>query len=475
VFPLVPSSNGRYLVDQTGQPFPILGDTAFPIISKPTIATATTYLDMRRADGFNTIFVDLTTRNGSNAPKSALGDLPFTAKAGGGAYDGTKGTADFSTPNDAYFAYASQIVDLAAARGMLVVLYVINWGYNGGSWWGDITNSANTQTVCQGYGTYLANGHGTFGGFKGKKNILWINGSDYGQSSTTKPTAEGEARALKIMQALQAAGATQLMTGDWNATSLATDEPVFTPYMQVNGVYTYGGTYPQQVYDQHTYLESRLGYTFVPTVGTQAPSGSTAVPPAIPTFLKETSYEHSPFSPGDPTSVRKCEWWAILSGCTAGLLYGDENVWPFVDGTWQTAMSDTSALDMRQIITFIGGIAWQSLVPSELGGMRRLVTSSNGTQSGATDTYVAAAATSDGKLLVAYVPPASTAGQSLTVDLRSMAGSARARWWDPTNGAYSDITAGAYTLANTQSAQAFTTPGANAAGANDWVLVVDVK
>ena len=474
-FPLTASTNGRYLVDQNGVPFPILGDTSFTIISKPSLATATTYLNQRAAAGFNTIFVDLTTRNGTNAPRSALGDLPFTKAVGGGAYDGTKGTADFSTPNDAYFTYASQIIDLAAAHGMLVVLYALNWGYNGNSWWTDLIDTPNTQAVCLAYGMYLANGHGTFGGLKGKKNIIWIEGSDMGQSSSVKPTTEGEARALKIMQGLQMGGALQLQTGDWNATSISTDEPVFTPFMQVNGVYTYGGTYPSQVYDQHTYLASRLGYNFAPTVATQGPPGATAHPAAIPTFLKETSYEHSPFSPGDPTSVRKCEWWAFLSGCNAGLLYGDENVWPFVDGTWQSAMNDVSGQDMTRMNAFIRGIPWQLLVPSELAGTRRLVTSANGAQSPVSDTYVAAAISSDGKVLVAYAPPTGTGTQGLTVDLRSMAGNSRARWWNPTTAAYTDITGGAYSMANTNAAQSFTTPGANGGGSNDWILVVDTQ
>src|SRR5262249_50214405 len=81
---------------------------------------------------------------------------------------------------------------------------------------------------------------------------------------------------------------------------------------------------------------------------------------------------------------------------------------------------------------------------------------------------VAAAQASDGTLLLAYVP--SGASQSFTVDPRSMAGTARARGWDPTNGAFTD----AGTIANTATS-AMTTPGTSSAGASDWLLVLDIS
>ncbi|MEO8676982.1 MAG: PKD domain-containing protein, partial [Casimicrobiaceae bacterium] len=49
---------------------------------------------------------------------------------------------------------------------------------------------------------------------------------------------------------------------------------------------------------------------------------------------------------------------------------------------------------------------------------------------------------------------------------------ARGRWYNPTSGVYTDITGGAYTLANSGT-RAFTTPGNNGTGTNDWVLVLD--
>jgi hypothetical protein len=80
---------------------------------------------------------------------------------------------------------------------------------------------------------------------------------------------------------------------------------------------------------------------------------------------------------------------------------------------------------------------------------------------------VPASATPDGTLLVAYVPPAHVG--AISVDMETMKGPARARWFDLTNGTYLEIGTG---LSNVGS-RSFTPPGSNHAGTRDWVLVLD--
>jgi hypothetical protein len=64
-----------------------------------------------------------------------------------------------------------------------------------------------------------------------------------------------------------------------------------------------------------------------------------------------------------------------------------------------------------------------------------------------------------------------TPSAGFTVDMSTIThGSVRARWYDPTSGSYT--TDGASPLANSGT-HAFTTPGTNAAGSTDWVLVLD--
>ena len=68
---------------------------------------------------------------------------------------------------------------------------------------------------------------------------------------------------------------------------------------------------------------------------------------------------------------------------------------------------------------------------------------------------------------MAYVPPDHR--RPITVDMTAMSGPSRARWFDPTSGAYTAIGSD---LPNTGT-RAFTTPGNNSVGQRDWVLVLD--
>ena len=120
---------------------------------------------------------------------------------------------------------------------------------------------------------------------------------------------------------------------------------------------------------------------------------------------------------------------------------------------------------MARLNAFIRSITWYELVPSGLNGMRTLVTAGGSSES--SSDYVAAAATFDGTLLVAYIPPAHRG--AITVDMTAMGGPSRARWFDPTSGAYQEIAMG---LPGT-GARVFTPPGNNSAGEGDWVLLID--
>jgi len=439
-YPLKVSTNGRYLVDQNNRPFRIHGDSAQSLIVNLTRAEAELYLSNRQAKGFNAVNINLLEHKYSpRAPANRNGDAPFTTPR------------DFSTPNEAYFAFADSIIDLAASKGMLVSLAYMYLGAHGKDegWWAELTNSTNTQTVCYNFGRYLGNR------YKNRKNILWVIGGDY----FPPRGSEGQTRLHKILEGVKAAGAAQLQTGDWSAPCLSTDEAAFASSMDVNAVYTYG---PGN--NGLTYTEARRGYSRSPSV---------------PAYLKETGYEAEAWIPGDPASIRKYEYWAILSGCTSGGFYGHRDVWEFSTDTWssgfpfghqrwQRSLDATGALDWQRLGQLLDSLPTHNLVPSGLAGMRTLVVAGGGTLGGSD--YVAAAATADGKVLVAYLPPTGTAARSVTIDMAAMSGPARARWFNPTSGAYMEI---ASPLPNTGTHQ-FTTPGNNGGGANDWALLLEV-
>jgi hypothetical protein len=463
-FPLRVSSSGRYLVDAKNKPFRIQGEAAWSLISNLTYAEAQKYLLNRKAKGFNTVLVELMEHkyaqggkgsNFSGVPTNRRGDLPFKRREGGEPYDGEWGTADFSTPNEDYYAFADSVIDLAAQMGMLVNLAPMFLGFNGknSGWWAELNNGANTQTVSYNFGLYIGNR------YKDRKNVIWIIGGDYFPPSGS----EGEARLLKFMQGIKAAGATQLWSGDWSASCTSMDEAAFGPLMDLNAVYTYGILgHPGATYDK-----ARTSY---------------AHSPPVPAYIKETAYEDERWFPGDPASVRMYQYYAILGGATAGGFFGNRDVWKFATdrwwfdpanfghGTWTAAIESTGTFDFLYLGRLLDSVPWYNLVPSELSGMKTLIMGGVGNY-GTTD-YVVAEATSDGKTLLAYIPPTRKGPSSLTVDMAALAGPSRGSWFDPTSGSFTDLGGGNFPNVRTKT---FTTPGMNSRGESDWVLVLRVN
>ena len=120
---------------------------------------------------------------------------------------------------------------------------------------------------------------------------------------------------------------------------------------------------------------------------------------------------------------------------------------------------------MKVLNGFIRSVEWWKLIPSGLNGMKNLVVAGNVADT--SESYVAAACTKNGNLLVAYIPPKHVG--SITIDLSVLSGNSDASWFDPTNGKYKMI---AGLLTSKKGKQEFNTPGLNAAGDKDWVLVI---
>jgi hypothetical protein len=435
VYPLRLSENRRYLVDRMGKPFRIQGDSAQSLIVNLTYEEADVYFSDRRAKGFNTVNINLLEhRFGINAPANRRKDAPFT-KPG-----------NFSTPNEAYFAFADRIVDLAASKGLLVSLAPMYLGYNGGDegWWKELNGSANSQQACFSFGSYLGKR------YKDRKNIFWVIGGDY----FPPPGSEGERRLHKIMEGIKAAGDTHLWAGDWNAPSLSTDERMFASEMDLNGVYTSGSKGHPGI----TYEEAGIAYQYSPP---------------HPAYLKETGYEDEHWVPGDAASVRKYEYWAILGGCTEGAFFGNRDIWEFATADWwssfafghapwQNALNSRGTQDMMRLGGLLDSVRWYDLIPSGIPGTRTVIVQGADFGKG---NYVTAAATIDRKLLVAYDPE----GQSVSVDTMQLKGRLRARWFDPTSGSSTDV-AGSPLLS--KGTHTFVPPGRNSAGEEDWVLIL---
>jgi hypothetical protein len=261
---------------------------------------------------------------------------------------------------------------------------------------------ANGATKSQAYGKWIANR------YKNQKNIVWMLLGDMGNFTPAQKEAEGA-----LITGLKSV-AGQLST-EYSAESgpgeSSADQKDFGDQMTLNGAYTWG----------------EKGTTDVPTLGRIAYSHS----PVMPAFLLEEPYdEEGPdgnnVNPNAIQPVRRYQWWGWLT-TIGGYISGNGYIWPFNSPDWKKHMNTQGAFDMERLNKFIKSITWWKLVPSGLDGMKTLITA-GGNMSTDSD-YVAAAATREGTLLVAYVPPSHKG--SITVDMTAMGASTKASWFDP--------------------------------------------
>jgi len=404
------------------------------------------YLADRKARGFNGFLTMAIMPEGGTygwSRRNAAGDEPFT----------TIGHLD--TPNTAYFNFIELIIDKAVAHGFVVQMFYTYAGFGGGSegWWSVVNDPHNTQNVCFGWGRYLGNR------FKNKSNLIWMAGGDY-----TMPPGEGLTRMRRIMDGIRSAGARQLAGSEWGyPDTLVTDQQGFTygtdpatSLLQLDSYYGQGA--------------NQSGLTYATADRSWARST-----PVLPGFIQEPMQAYATYAPLDSSrpAVRKYQHWSITAGGIAGSVWG---VWSISDwhADWRNWLGDPACVDQQRAFSLYQSIPWWLMRPSGTGpgyAGRTLVVAGGGTGS----SKITSSITSNGSHLLAYVPPTGTAATAFSIDLRSMAGPSRARWWNPTTGGYTNITGGAYTLAKTIAAQPFTTPGNNGSGTNDWMLVLDTN
>ena len=447
-FPVKYSANKRYLVDQQGVPFPILGRTAW-FITSLTTNDQRAFIDDTVARGHNAIEFHVLNHDprGNHPPFDGYGAAPFLKRLDGGAWSGalTYGNSateapDFTTPNPAYWNLVDSLLAYCEARGVLVFLFPAYVGYNGGDQGYMHELVANGPAKVQSYGAWIATR------YKNQKNLVWMMGGDMG----TPPHAFNAAQTSvenALLNGLKGVAGKQSIyySAEWDSESIATDQTSFGSAMTLNGVYSWTGD--------------------VNTLGRRAYARSSA----IPAFLLEEPYDEegpdgNSVNPSAIQPVRRFQWWGWLS-TIGGYISGNGYVWPFTS-VWKNHLDTPGARDMARLNGFIRSIPWHELVPSGLGGRPNLITAGGSTVAAAD--YVAAAAKPDGTLLVAYIPPAHSG--ALGVNLAALSGLVRARWFDPTSAAYTTIAIG---LTNVGS-HTFTPPGNNSAGAKDWVLVLDV-
>ena len=446
VFPLRISEDKRYLVDQRNKPFPILGRTAWFIISQPEQGYEK-FVENTLTHGHNAIEFAAITHwpTGNHAPFNGEGELPFLKRLDGSAWDGKlkynslkQEAPDLTTPNEKYWRFVDKFLAYCAAKGLLVFMFPAYVGYNGEEqgWMKELV--ANGKDKSMAYGAWIANR------YKRQKNIVWMLMGDMGKFNDEQKIAEQALidglKSVKHQESSQ-------YTAESHSGENAADSPYFGHEMTLNGVYTWELKVPVP------YL-ARKGYSHKP---------------AMPSFLLEEPYdEEGPdgnnYNPNATQPVRRFQWWGWL--CTiGGYISGNGYVWPFIDPVWQQHLNTKGAQDMVRLNRFINSVEWWKLVPAGLNGMKSIIVDPVNIDTAAS--YVSAAASRDGSLLVAYIPPAHKGG--VKVDLSVLSRITFAYWFDPTDGRYLSVEG---SPVNNTGIREFTPPGKNQDGESDWVLLL---
>jgi hypothetical protein len=227
-FPLVVSSDKRYLQDQKNVPFPILGRTAW-FITSLSEADYKTFIDDTVAKGYNAIefhVVNHDTR-GNKPPFGGNGALPFTKQLSGSpwfgllGYGATNEEPDFSQPDETYWKHVDALLAYAESKGVLCFMFPAYTGFQGGSAGWMVEMVANGSTKMQAYGAFLANRYKTRG------NIVWMLGGDYGTGTGTNNFTESElAVEQAILAGMQSIGiqASVNFSAEWANNSIYTDQ-----------------------------------------------------------------------------------------------------------------------------------------------------------------------------------------------------------------------------------------------------------
>lgn len=416
VFPLKVSENHRYLVDQNNKPFFLMGDTPW-FLQKLPIEDVRLIMDDRLAKGFNTLFLEIL--DDSNMPsRDAYGNVAFDPEK------------DITKPVEAYWHYADQVMEEAEKRGFFVIMSELWYGAGDGLWM-HYVKPENAKI----YGEFIGKRYARF------KNVMWMHAGD------RNPDANLLECTRVLAKTIAAAAPHQLHTVHNAPDNASAKFHHADLWLDVNLGYTYGMSYLHILPEFHR--EN----------------------PIRPVILGETGYEAEPNAiellpdakSGDlwnPYKIRRNAWWAVLSGAN-GYCAGTR-LWRY-EPNWREVMNAESTRQAPLIYRVLETLPWWQLVPDE---KHTLITKGYGTFKQVD--YIASVIAENNEVAVAYIPSA----RIITIDLSVFKKPVAARWFDPANGEFRAVKD---SLLQSLKSYEISTPGKNADGDTDWILVLQSK
>lgn len=429
------TSDGRYFMDEKGEPFFWMGDTGWLLFGKLTREEAGQYLENRKQKGFNVIQVMvLHNLNAANA----YGDSALINK--NVSQPKTTTGNSFTNPMQYdYWDHIDYIINLAAKKGLYMALVPV-WGTN-------VKNGWVKESEAKQYAFFLANR------YKNNWNIIWLNGGDIKGSDSTNVWKT-------IGTTIKKTDRVHLMSfhpfGRTTSSTWFHNEPWLDFNMFQSG---------HRSYEQDTAAsEHKFGpdnYKFI--------NIDYHLKPVKPTLDGEPSYEYIPYGLHDTTQprwtnddVRRYAYWEVFTG-GAGYTYGHNSVMQMhkpgdtspaygSQRYWYEAIDDKGAREMIHLKRLM--LSWPYF---ERGPDQTLI---NGGQGERYDHLVATKG-KDYAFVYTYN------GRNFSVNMGKIAGDkVRGYWYNPRNGNTQLI--GSF---DNRGVKEFDPPGKKKDG-NDWVLIL---
>lgn len=425
------SPNRRYLIDQKGQAFFYLGDTAWTLFKRLYREEVDEYLKNRVAKGFTVIQAyvlrGLEVRN-------VYGDLTALDR------DPTK-------LNEAFFKNVDYVVNKANELGLAMGL-VVTYGEH-------VRQTRSNEQIFNASNAFI---FGKLLGSRYKDNcVIWLLGGDRGPEQDMEVW---RAMGKGLKEGSQGA---QLVSYHGHGP-----RPGFTAYSSSFWFHNEDWLDFNMIQSGHRWAVPT--YEFI--------THDYDLKPIKPTIDMEARYENHPDGQNaarrmDAHQVREAAYWALLAGA-AGHGYGNNNIWQFYDeqrmpapndqsfpfaalrGTthWRKALDFEGAYDMGWVRKLFELRPWYRMVPDQ---------SVIAAGQGEGEDHIQAARAEDGSFIVAY----STFGHRIASHMDKLSGARiKAQWYDPREGTWSPI--GQYP---NKGIREFVPPSNG--DQNDWILVLE--
>ncbi len=426
-FPLKVSGNRRHLVDQRGVPFFVNGEAGWRVLFAISLDELRAYLDDRKAKGINTILCQFVpdAYGEGDARRLLAGDQPD--------FEGQHAfiDRDVSKPNEPYWKRIDRMLAECTQRGFVLFVSTHYLGCCRDGWTEILEAPPNTDEKCREFGRWIGRR------YKDVPNIVWVGGGDHNETR----------RSILMCEGIAETDPNHIHTYHTASDYSARDRIPDAKWLSLNMTYNY---YPamQGRERHHVYFANYQAWS---------------AQPAMPFVMGESAYEMERDAPAQ--FIRRQAWWSYLGGA-CGHIYGHRATYSHPKG-WLERLNDPGARAMGVLNGAFLGRPWHLLEPD--WGHNVVIAGRGFFNAGSTpggEDYATAARSSDGKLVMVYMPSA----RSITVQMSRLAAPTVGQWFDPTSG---DVVRIDEDLLPNQGNRDFVPPGKNKGGDSDWVLILE--